>query len=236
MDYEKAYKDALERAREEFGSGCYDKGTIEYIFPELAESEDERIRKDIISFLKANKDFAEDWIAWLERQGEHKCKEDFEYNGCIWRLNESVTIEHEKYYYCVQDYYSGGRKQASKGDIVQALRGMSMMGLDSKKAAEYFQPVNFIEPKWSEDDEAILSAIINVIQVCHPDAMWRIDTSKTAAVSTKFVINWLKTLKPQNWKPTNEQMEALDKVYKTHGADCECRHILLGLLNDLKKL
>ena len=41
MDYEKAYKEALERARK-----LYEKGTIteslNYIFPELKESEDER--------------------------------------------------------------------------------------------------------------------------------------------------------------------------------------------------
>ena len=38
MDYEKAYKEALERAKEEFyASNSFGKGTIEYIFPELAE-------------------------------------------------------------------------------------------------------------------------------------------------------------------------------------------------------
>ena len=47
-------------------------------FPKLIENEDERIRKQIISFLKEfendhyrNLDFSF-WIAWLEKQGEHK--------------------------------------------------------------------------------------------------------------------------------------------------------------------
>ena len=78
MDYEKAYKEALERAKEEFyASNSFGKGTIEYIFPELAESEDERIRKDIIVLVKdwwdrVNKDnisTKETMIAWLEKQG-----------------------------------------------------------------------------------------------------------------------------------------------------------------------
>ena len=50
---------------------------MEEIFPELKESEDERIRKDIIAFLKADKPFADNetlanWISWLEKQGEQK--------------------------------------------------------------------------------------------------------------------------------------------------------------------
>lgn len=38
------------------------------------------------------------------------------------------------------------------------------------------------------------------------------------------------------FKPTQEQLDALDTVYKTHGADSTCRHILLNLLNQLKEL
>ena len=56
------------------------KQTLEYLFPELAESEDERIRKDIISYLQHEsqvKRFIGDieydkWVAWLEKQGEQK--------------------------------------------------------------------------------------------------------------------------------------------------------------------
>ena len=49
MNYEKKYKEALERARK-----IYEQGTITeslcYVFPELKESEDERIRKEIIEY------------------------------------------------------------------------------------------------------------------------------------------------------------------------------------------
>ena len=47
MDYEKAYKEALERAKAEAIDGYLDVVALETIFPELAESEDERIRKEI---------------------------------------------------------------------------------------------------------------------------------------------------------------------------------------------
>jgi len=59
---------------------------------------------------------------------------------------EIENIEHGKYYYCIKDYFCGGRKQASKGDVVQALRGMAMMSLGDK-AGNYFLPINYIEQK-----------------------------------------------------------------------------------------
>jgi hypothetical protein len=88
MDYEKAYKEALERARE------FQKSkdglcvlTAESIFPELQESEEERIRKMIINHLTQERgslsnDEAAEAIAWLEKQGEKKptwSEEDEEY-------------------------------------------------------------------------------------------------------------------------------------------------------------
>ena len=53
------------------------KEKLENIFPELKESEDEKVRKDIISYIQvANQvipQFQKDkWIAWLEKQGEKK--------------------------------------------------------------------------------------------------------------------------------------------------------------------
>lgn len=79
MNYEKKYKEALERANK-----LYEQGTITeslgYVFPELKESKDERIRKGIIRNLEYLEDRAEGFvkdelkerIAWLEKQGEQK--------------------------------------------------------------------------------------------------------------------------------------------------------------------
>ena len=83
MDYEQKYTEALEKIRE--GLQPLQDGTkisgvtrafLEEVFPELKESEDERIRKDIIILVKdwwdrVNKDnisTKEQMIAWLEKQ------------------------------------------------------------------------------------------------------------------------------------------------------------------------
>lgn len=79
MDYEKEYKEALERAKklkENPKAIFFEEENIhvsDYIFPELAKSEDERIRKDIIRVFKGEISFTSEkenkkYIAWLEKQ------------------------------------------------------------------------------------------------------------------------------------------------------------------------
>lgn len=104
------YNEALERAKK-----LYEQGTIteilSYVFPELKESEDERIRKYLISFVKLNSgvnlppEDAEQILAWLEKQGKQKPTDKLEpkfhegewivwkdkcykvnYNGCGYEL------------------------------------------------------------------------------------------------------------------------------------------------------
>lgn len=82
MNYEKKYKEALENARQEYNTieNVERKQWLEEIFPELKESEDEKIKNEIIKFLElphpqfVGKRHQEEWIAWLEKQGERKHK------------------------------------------------------------------------------------------------------------------------------------------------------------------
>lgn len=81
MDYEKKYKETLERARQFSEHPLQEDSSniVEYIFPELQESKDERIRKEIIETFKNLGDgkipvdinYA-DIFTWLEKQGEQK--------------------------------------------------------------------------------------------------------------------------------------------------------------------
>jgi hypothetical protein len=77
------YDDAIERAKGVIKQNPlmeYLKKGIEYIFPELKESEDERIRKELIDFLEHYRlnnvldsktiFLLTDSVAWLEKQGE----------------------------------------------------------------------------------------------------------------------------------------------------------------------
>ncbi|MBQ4209318.1 hypothetical protein II654_02740 [bacterium] len=86
MNYEQKYKEALERAKtihNEHRAQCHD--IMAKVFPELAESEDGRIRKEIISLINAlqSSKYTElknykEYIAWLEKQGERKPIEEYD--------------------------------------------------------------------------------------------------------------------------------------------------------------
>ena len=80
MNYENKYNDALEKLQEALApkDGCeisgLTRGCIEEIFPELKESEDEKIRKEIIATIhlyygEPLEDEAKEMISWLEKQG-----------------------------------------------------------------------------------------------------------------------------------------------------------------------
>ena len=88
-NYEQKYKESLERCKSWMKGEhpeCFSEAqkAAEFIFPELRESEDERIRKGLIKGLSAMRDIHKhqtfsddaininDAIAWLEKQGEQK--------------------------------------------------------------------------------------------------------------------------------------------------------------------
>lgn len=82
MDYKIMYEQAIKRAKAMISVAANQEevynGVIT-IFPELKESEDERIRKDLLGCLHTlpnhfshNGSLVTEWIAWLEKQGEQK--------------------------------------------------------------------------------------------------------------------------------------------------------------------
>lgn len=78
---ENKYNEALKRAAIVYkGEGKSLKESLEQIFPELKESEDEKIRRALIRFHKSTIDVdgikGEDILAWLEKQGDANSRAD----------------------------------------------------------------------------------------------------------------------------------------------------------------
>ena len=128
----RAYDEALERAKNEWSNNLDNayknyRGRLEIIFPELAESEDERIRKAILNYMKKvwgnSQDdvcgvHVEDAIAWLEKQksvGEivSRCKNSWYNEGKIQGQIEGLSDE-EKYQ---QGWHDALEKQSEKKSI-----------------------------------------------------------------------------------------------------------------------
>ena len=94
-----------------------DREVLEKAFPELKESEDERIRKELIDFIYDKTDTYElreksnSWLAWLEKQDYtfeikkghwYKCVCDYMLNG------SDLMFKNDRLYYCRSDWRLGG--------------------------------------------------------------------------------------------------------------------------------
>lgn len=96
MNYEQKYKEALEKARQFSEHPLQEDSSsiVEYIFPELQEIEDEKIRKWLIDWAKAvkwSKKFTiskKQLLAWLEKPGNPNPYSgiSFKHNGHTWGM------------------------------------------------------------------------------------------------------------------------------------------------------
>lgn len=84
--YEKKYKEIVGKIRKAYQYAQTDstKAVLKEIFPELAESEDEKIRKEIVRFIQMEVEdeiVGNKWLAWLGKQGERQS---------IWTDNDRI--------------------------------------------------------------------------------------------------------------------------------------------------
>ena len=78
-------------------------------------------------------------------------------------------------------------------------------------------------PAWSEEDEINLKK-----------AIWYVENPAPMVVKDSMLVEWLKSLRPQSqWKPSDEQIEALDNARHSNPFNV---HVLDTLFHDLKKL
>jgi len=147
------------------------KVALEESYPEIHESEDERVRKFLVQHIsewigciehdltisskdiESEKELAmfKDALAYLENQKEQKPA-------------ECLKPEKGYWYVCIKDFYCGGKKQSSKGDLVQDKGGMYMMGRED--ISEWFRKAYYDEIKpteWSEEDEKMLKRVILIV-------------------------------------------------------------------------
>jgi len=113
----KRYDEALNRAKKvhKYSSDLAEIKLMEGIFPELKES-DEKIRKEIIAFIKKRDrsgcDYDYDqWIAWLEKQGDDKVEQKFKIGDWVVFNNKHQSIYQiekiEDWYYILRHTHGG---------------------------------------------------------------------------------------------------------------------------------
>ena len=92
-DYEKKYKQALGWMQSLYnGLHGKTKEEAEHFFPELKESEDERVRKELIEFIDINTISTDErhdrWLAWLEKQASQNLA-----NSAKMNKNEQKSVD-----------------------------------------------------------------------------------------------------------------------------------------------
>lgn len=148
----KAYDEALERARK-----LYEQGTITeslgYVFPELKESEDEKVRKELIDYHRSMAAQADDyvheaWIAWLERQDEYTnfCNK-IQVGDKVTRNRDGVLVNLSQLKRVAKPSEKQGKQKASYTTIVETGNG----GINALVTREL--PTNDYEQKTAEKIE-----------------------------------------------------------------------------------
>lgn len=213
-NYKEKYENLIEKlkkAKEEHGGYTFS-SVVDNILQKLCESEDEKIRKEIVGYLKsqgASKrwDFST-WIAWLEKQGEsikikkgknYLCTKTHKYAGVEW-------IEGVKYY-SPEDYSLVNQgctcycPKYSKEEHNNFFKEVEHDGCPEKQSEQ--------KPAWNEEDTKMMDFIINILE-CAPDMRPCSEVYYESAYQKQ--INWLKSIKPNHWKPSEYDISLLEEI------------------------
>lgn len=153
-NYKKKYEDALAKARQLIFDGDKQvvRDTISYIFPELQESEDKKIMKEIAEFIYNSafkpKDIKkkEKWLAWFEKQGEQKPVME----GTFVNVNE-VRDDFMQEVYRVLDADSTNDRA---NQIIDAFDNLPTVTIEKQGEQN---PIDKVEPKFHEGEWVVFN-------------------------------------------------------------------------------
>ena len=176
-DYKKLYEDVVALAKDGLKDGLYlsqsAKDVTEFLFPQLKETEDEKVKRELTKFLinfnngyysRPSENEIDSWIKWIKKQGEQKTEIKYVYpkfrigdviepinpNG-FYRPVRVLSIEEKtKSYYC-------------ESDDKKSFSSIPIRCENEYKLVEQ-------KPSWSEEDEKELTefekAIKKLIESC----------------------------------------------------------------------
>lgn len=177
------YKEKLRLAKEALDSGSYDKETIEYIFPELKENDDTRVKNKLIEFFKGYYPDKEWWgnitqgniLAWLEEHDEQKSwsKEDeMQLDAAIHLVSSTGHIETANW---LKDLKNKVQPQQKWSEEDEMMIKFTLTYFRTRGALEDSDIIKWLkslkekiqsQPKheWSEEDKIIRNTLIKLIE------------------------------------------------------------------------
>lgn len=243
------------------GSRLWECGNItrenyEYIFPELEESEDEKIRKELLNHLRevasgkslelSTTDY-ERWATWVEKQGKIiKEWSEMKFNNIQTELQEMVDLK-------LKTEQGEQKSIIDIGKMVDEFAHTEVKGYGMPAMIEvdaYRKGVNDAlcllldlekqgeqKPAWSEEDKKMSRFIGNAITA--DDAYTYLKDKGIELIDAHVWLYELKErIQPQNrWKPSDEQMTALYDSIPENVKNISEREMLLNeLYKDLRKV
>lgn len=184
------YNEKLRLAKEALASGSYDKKTIEYLFPELKETEDERMRKCVKRLINGLTE-------------EHFLRCGASVNEIHTWLEQKPVIEGT--FVNIEEV-----REAFMQEVYRVLDADSTNDRANQiiYVFDHLPTITIQKPaEWSEEDERLLSKLQTYVDIECFDR----------ECNGEDILNWLKSLKERyTWKPSDEQMEALLKLEEMH--------------------
>lgn len=226
----KAYDEALERAKgikskllssHLSTESC--KAVSEYIdeiIPGLRESEDERIRKEIVFIVKQYGRICEkegdpcctinDCLAYLERLKERKPKNILTNDDSLrtaYLKGQTDVLEDPEAFGLQKEQKPVEWSEEDEMYLSQAIETLEHENYSI--LADKLKSLHPVKQEWSNDDEKMRDKIIDVLNRTYT-VYSALGTSSTRPSVPTYAdeIAWLKSLRP-SWKPSEEQMEAL---------------------------
>lgn len=194
MDYEKILKEALNNKSLPFEVTSW----IEEQFPQLAESEGEKMRKRIILCLEecVHNDIIRDYekeqcLAWLEKPKTEKVYLWFKVGDVVCSSNGTTLKIVGITDYCYNCITTDNNVYSFSFDIQDEFELV-----EDKK-------------EWSKEDESYIRYLIECLEVCVKGTAIKMIPS-----TAQKYINWLKSLKNRyTCKPSDEQIKVCKEVY-----------------------
>ena len=245
------YDEALKRAKTAIDLAA-DKdlveGVVRTILPELKENENERTRKEIIHYLSytaggLSTEEQNRWIAYLEKQKESLPIPDkfsglkslmLQYLQSAANRKDDTEIERDTDLWGrkILDYvwkYSDEQKEqkplTTEETELNSIAFLEQMGYTCIPPRKEQKPA-----EWSEFDESCKQTILCAVQ-----------GKFVTDAALRQAILWLKSLSScpkssDNWKPTEEQMKALERTTRlaNFGLEEDRRKALISLYEQLK--
>lgn len=221
----KAYDEALKVLHKYDGANImFTQDLKEEMFPELKESEDEKIRKELITHCRNTRCVTEEgaerivkWISWLEKQGNLM--------KALQISNAEIGELIEKNYYLKEQL----EKQGNNMGISEATKQKLEDNLNKALEKETPESCNkFLDEQgeqkpaeWDDEKKELKKTSSELDEVSYQVGIKRVLENTESYGLTK-----------RDWKPSDEQMERLKGTINS----LPHQEVLYSLYQDLKKL